>query len=137
MEIVMNHNQYMELKHGLKTKLDIKLENIGIKNSIKVKRKALIVIMGTSLFLINNYTKAYGMDLGAVDSLGNKCVFLMRKVGYWILLIASMKDVIKVSTRGGNNASEIGKTVMIFLLLYACLYGMPNLFDLVEEAFKQ
>lgn len=137
MEITMNHEQYMDFKSGLKTKFDIKLENIGIKNKRKLQEKTLVVVLGTTLFIINNCTKAYGLDFGAIDSLGMKFLMLIRKVGYWILLITSMKDILKVSTRGGNNASEIGKTVITFLLLYACLYGMPDLFNLVEGAFKQ
>lgn len=135
MEIVMNHNQYMSWKNGDKTKLDIKMENIGIKN-IERFEKDLIIGIGTTLFLMNNPCRVLGVDLTAIDSLGNTFLDICRKVGYWIALISSMTEIIKVSMRGGNNTSEIGKVIMKYLLIYASLYLMPYLFNLVQGAFR-
>lgn len=135
MEIVMNHNQYMSLKKGEKTKLDIKLENIGMKN-IKRFERDLVIGIGVTLFLINNPCRVLGVDLSAIDSLGNTFLDICKKVGYWIALISAMTEMIKVSMRGGNNTSEVGKVIMKYLLIYASLYLMPYLFNLVQGAFK-
>lgn len=134
MEVVMNHNQFLEWKHGYKTTLDIKLENIGIKNSRKFK-KGLIIGIATTLFIINNPSYVFAVDLGAIDVLGNTFLSIIRRVGYWIALISALTEIIKTSMRGGNNSAEIGKIIMKYLLIYASLYLMPWLFDLVKGAF--
>jgi hypothetical protein len=134
MEVVMNHAQYLDWKYGNKTTLDIKLENLGIRDSKKFE-KQLAIGIGTTLFLVNNPTNAFAVDLGAIDTLGNTFLSIVRRVGYWIALISALTEIIKTSMRGGNNSAEIGKIIMKYLLIYASLYLMPWLFDLVKGAF--
>jgi hypothetical protein len=134
MEVVMNHTQFLEWRYGNKTTLDIKLENIGIKDGKRLERQ-LIAGIGTTLFLISNPTYAFAVDLGAIDTLGNTFLSIIRRVGYWIALISALTEIIKTAMRGGNNTAEIGKIIMKYLLIYASLYLMPYLFDLVKGAF--
>lgn len=134
MEVVMNHAQYLQWRDGNKTTLDIKLENLGVINSRKFE-KQLIVGIGVSLFIISNPTYAFAVDLGAIDKLGNTFLDIIRRVGYWIALISALTEIIKTSMRGGNNTAEVGKIIMKYLLIYASLYLMPYLFDLVKGAF--
>ncbi len=49
MEIVMNHEQYLNWKNNNKSTLDIKLENLGLKDGKRFK-KELIIGIGTTLF---------------------------------------------------------------------------------------
>lgn len=134
MEIVMSHKQYLQWKNNEKSTIDIKLENIGIRNG-KTFRKELVIGLGTTLFLINNPSICFGADLGKIDILGNKFLEIVRRVGYWIALISALVEIIKTATRSGNNNSEIAKIIMKYLLIYATLYLMPWLFDMVREAF--
>ncbi|OSA92544.1 UNVERIFIED_ORG: hypothetical protein B2H93_14380 [Clostridium botulinum] len=134
MEIIMDHVQYLDWKNNYKSTLDIKLENLGIKNSKKLK-KQLIAGFGTTLFLINNPIYVFAVDLGAVDNLGNTFLSIIQRVGYWIALLSALAEIVKTAMRGGNNTAEVGKIIMKYLLIYASLYLMPWLFGLVREAF--
>jgi len=134
MEVVMNRTQFLDWKYGGKTTIDIKLENLGIKDSRKFE-KQLVIGIATTLFIISNPTYVFAVDLGSIDALGNTFLNIIRKVGYWIALISALTDIIKTGMRGGNNTAEIGKIIMKYLLIYASLYLMPYLFDLVKGAF--
>lgn len=134
MKIVMNHNQFLEWKYENKNTLDIKLENLGVKDSKKFE-KQLAVGVGTALFLISNPLMVMAVDLSGIDRLGNTFLDIVRKVGYWIALIGAIKDIIKATMRGGNNTGEIGKIIMLYILAFGSLYLMPSLFDMVKEAF--
>lgn len=134
MKIVMNHNQFLEWKYENKNTLDIKLENLGVKDSKKIE-KQLAVGVGTALFLISNPLMVMAVDLSGIDRLGNTFLDIVRKVGYWIALIGAIKDIIKATMRGGNNTGEIGKIIMLYILAFGSLYLMPSLFDMVKEAF--
>lgn len=134
MEIVMNHQQYIDWKYGNKTSLDIKFENLGL-NSKKLQRE-LVVGLAVGGFLISHPTIVSGLDLGAIDKLGNTFLSIVRKASYWIVLILSLTEICKASLKGGSNTSEVGKIIVKYLLIYSALFLMPWLFDLVEEGFK-
>ncbi|AWK51849.1 hypothetical protein DIC82_12840 [Clostridium beijerinckii] len=53
MEVVMNHTQFLEWKYGNKTTLNIKLENLGVKDSEKFEDE-LILRIGTTLLVASN-----------------------------------------------------------------------------------
>lgn len=135
MEVVMNHKQFLDWKYGNKTTLDIKLENIGIKNKKRLQ-KELIIGLAVGGFLINHPSYAFGLDLKAIDILGNTFLSIVRKASYWIVLILSLVEISKAALKGGNSNAEIGKIIIKYLLIYASLFLMPWLFDLVEEAFR-
>ena len=118
MEVVMNRTQFLDWKYGGKTTIDIKLENLGIKDSRKFE-KQLVIGIATTLFIISNPTYVFAVDLGSIDALGNTFLNIIRKVGYWIALISALTDIIKTGMRGGNNTAEIGKIIMKYLLIYA------------------
>lgn len=134
MQVVMNHTQFLEWKYGNKTTLDIKLENLGMKDSKKLE-KQLIVGIGITLFLASNHSYVFASDLSAIDTLGNKFLDIVRRVGYWIALICALTEIIKTGMRCGNSTSEIAKIIMKYLLIYASLFLMPYLFDTVRGAF--
>lgn len=135
MEVVMSHSQFLEWKYGNKTTLDIKLENLGLKDSRKFE-KQLAIGIGTALFLASNPSVVMAaVDLSGIDKLGNTFLDIVRKVGYWIALIGAIKDIIKATMRGGNSTGEIGKIIMLYILAFGSLYLMPSLFDMVKGAF--
>lgn len=134
MEITMNRIQYLQWKNREKTILDIKLENKGIdKTDIQ---KTIITGVAVGGFLLNNPTAVYALDLSRIDVLGNTFLSIVRKASYWIVLVVSLTEICKAAIKGGNSNSEIVKIIVKYLLIYASLFLMPWLFDLVEEAFK-
>lgn len=135
MKIVMNHDQFLDWKYGNKTTMDMKFENLGI-NWNKKNQRTLIVGLAVGGFLINHPTMVMGLDLGAIDKLGNTFLAIVRKASYWIVLIMSLVDISKAAMKGGNSNAEIGKIIIKNLLIYSALFLMPWLFDTVEGAFK-
>lgn len=135
MKVVMNHGQYLDWKYGNKTIFDIKLENLGIKRNKKIE-KELVLGLALGGFLLSNPTVAYGLELGAIDRLGNTFLSIVRKASYWIVLVLALTQITKSAMKSGNSTSEIAGIIVRYLLIYASLYLMPYLFDLVEEAFR-
>lgn len=134
MNIVMNHNQYLCWKNGEKTTLDIKLENLGIRDSKKFK-KHLVVGLAVSLFIINHPTVIYAAGTDGIDILGATFLSYIRKGGRWIAMICASIEIIRSGMRKGGSASEIGQIVIKYSLLYASLYIITWIFDLIEGAF--
>ncbi len=134
MEVVMDHEQFLDWKYGKKTTTDIKLENLGLKH-IKLE-KTLIFGLAIGGFLINNPATVFALDTESIDKLGNTFLTIIRKASYWIVLAVSLTEICKTALKGGNNSSEIGKIIVKYVLIYASLFLMPWLFDVVEGAFK-
>lgn len=134
MNIVMNHNQYLCWKNGEKTTLDIKLENLGISDSKKFQ-KHLVVGLAVSLFIINHPTVIYAAGTDGIDILGATFLSYIRKGGRWIAIICASIEIIRSGMRKGGSASEIGQIVIKYSLLYASLYIITWIFDLIEGAF--
>ncbi|NFN06084.1 hypothetical protein FDB50_15375 [Clostridium botulinum] len=135
MEVVMSHKQFLEWKYGDKTTIDIKLENLGIKNKMKLE-KTLVIGLAIGGFLINHPTTVFALELDEIDKLGNTFLEIIRKASYWVILAVAITDICKTSLKGGNNNSEIFKLIVRYVLIYSSLFLMPYLFDLVEGAFK-
>lgn len=137
MEIAMNHEQFLQWRNKEKTTLDIQLENMNIRliNSKKLK-KQIVVSIATALFILNNPIRVMAVDLGAIDKLGNTFLVIIQRVGYWIALAAALTEIIRAGMKAGNSTSEIGKIILHYLLLFASLYLMPYLFNMVAEAFR-
>lgn len=90
MEVVMNHKQFLEWKYDDKTLLNIKLENLGVKDSKEFENR-LILGIGTALLLVSNIICSFS-DLGEMDLLGslltsitpNDCAYWAQYCVYWL-----------------------------------------------------
>lgn len=83
MEVVMNHTQFLDWKYGNKTTLNIKLENLGIKDSKKFEDQLSIVI-GTALFVASNIICTFA-DLRELDVLGSLLTSITpNDCAYWV-----------------------------------------------------
>lgn len=134
MKFTMNHQQYLEYKSGEKSALDIKLENLNIKRNKKLE-KQLVIILAIILIISSKNHTVFASDTNNIDILGQKLLFYIRKGGRWICLIGASIDLIKSGMRKGSGASDIGQVVIRYGLLYASLYIITWLFDLIEDAF--
>jgi hypothetical protein len=72
-------------------------------------------------------------DLSKLDEGGNRILIIIRRIGYWIILIKCIADLIKCGING--DTKSIGKTIMLYLMIYAALYFVPMALRLVEGIF--
>lgn len=132
MRVVMNHKQYLQLKNGEKNTLDIKLENLGIKDSKKLEQN-VVVGLAIALMFISKSELAFADD--GIDALGNKLLYYVRKGGRWIAIICASVEIIRSGMKKGSSASEIGQVVIKYSLMYSCLYALIWIFDQIDNVF--
>lgn len=88
MEVVINHKQFLDWKYNDKTLLNIKLENLGVKDGKEFENQ-LILGIGTTLLLTSNIICGF-LKLGEMDLLGslltsislNDCSYLVQYCTY-------------------------------------------------------
>jgi hypothetical protein len=134
MKVVMDHTQYLDWKYKNKSVLDIKLENLGIKDSKKFERQ-MVIGLAVGLFIMNHPHMAYASSSDGVDALGAKFLDYIRRGGRWISIICASIEIIRSGMRKGGSASEIGQIVLKYSLLYASLYLITWIFNEIEKAF--
>jgi len=117
--------------------LEIQRCNASIDNRMKYisqnkSFKRLISIgIGATLYIINNPSVAFANSgLDGLDILGNTFLTIIRRLGYWIALICAIAEIIKMASQGGGR-EEILKVIMKYILIYAALFLIPRLFDLI------
>lgn len=72
-------------------------------------------------------------DLSGLDIAGNRVLVIVRRVGYWIILIKGINELIHTAMQGDTNG--LGKTIMKYVLIYAALFFMPWALRQVEGVF--
>ncbi len=132
MKIVMNHDQYLQWKNGDKNTLDIKLENLGVKDSKKFEQH-IVVGLAMALMFASKSQLVFADD--GIDEFGNKLLYYVRKGGRWVAIICSSVEIIRNGMKKGGNASEIGQVVIKYSLMYSCLYIITWIFDQIDSAF--
>lgn len=135
MKVVMNHTQYLEWKYGGKTTLDIKLENLGIKDS-KTFEKQIVIGFAVGLFIIYHPSIVYAASGDGIDPLGEKFLVYLRKGGRWVAIICASIEIIRSGMKKGSSASEIGQILIKYSLLYGSLYIITWIFDEIERALS-
>lgn len=117
--------------------LEIQRENTIINNRIKYIsqnksfKRLISVGIGATLYIISNSTVAFANSgLDGLDILGNTFLTIIRRLGYWIALICAIAEIIKMASQGGGR-EEILKVIMKYILIYAALFLIPRLFDLI------
>ena len=91
-------------------------------------KKFVVVMLGASL-----YFKSVFASTKAIDKLGWTMLGLVRDYAYWVLLLWCIIDVIK-SGLGGDSKRTL-PIIMKFLLIFASMYVLPNLYDAIKGAF--
>ena len=127
-EITMTINEFMDYTE--QTKFQRLINDRAFKNTI-------IIGLALGLVLLNTTTTyASEPNLNGIDKLGNTFLRLVRKGGYWICLIMGIINCVKVGLQGGDKAGDIMKVVFKYVLIFASLFLLPFLFDLVESSFR-
>ncbi|MBZ9688399.1 hypothetical protein G9F72_018885 [Clostridium estertheticum] len=100
-------------------------------NSDTKLKKMTIFVLGSLLYC--KTTLAVVNPLDKVNKAGNMMLGISRTIGYWLILIVCICEIIK-SLMAGDTKS-ISKIIMKNLLAFASLYLFPWLMDLVKGIF--
>lgn len=97
--------------------------------------KLSVVIIGFALlYVILCTTIAFAdADLTRLDEGGMKILAIVRAIGYWIILIKCIMELVKAAMEGDSNA--IGKIIMTYVMIYGALFFVPWALRLVEGIF--
>lgn len=94
------------------------------------KKILVLTFLFMIVFTISVFANA---DLSKLDAAGNNVLNVVRKIGYWIILVKCMMDIIKNAMSGDMHS--LGKTVLLYVLLYGTLFFVPWALRLIEGVF--
>lgn len=94
--------------------------------------KKLIILIIIFTFLISFPLLADNLD--RLDAGGQRIVGIVQRIGYWIILIKCVADLIKSGINGDTHS--IGRIVMSYVLIYGALFFVPWALRLVEGIFQ-
>lgn len=135
--ISMSINQFMEVRRGEKSFKDIEIENgmeslaTKIINDDRLRRMTVFTIASLSYAqeVLADTSDAFGkINKGGLMILG-----LIQTVGYWLCIISCVMEILKTVMNGATK--DVGKVMIKYILIFASLYLMPWLFDLIREIF--
>jgi len=119
---------------GLQFMINRNISNVEVETfTTKIMKNArfkkfTIVLMGMSLYFKDVFASTKG-----IDGLGWTLLGLVRDYAYWVLLLWCIVEVIK-SGVGGESKKTLS-IVMRFVIIFASMYLLPNLFNVIKEAF--
>lgn len=142
-EITMDREQLVAYRKGDLSTLNIYIDNN--KETFEELEKWIVLGLGVSLYVSAKYIESFTIygpavscmgGLDGIDRLGARFLSILRKAGYWLILIRGIADVIKEANKGGETLQGIAKVVITYVLLYASLFLLPECFNLVQECFN-
>lgn len=142
----LSFSEFLKMKNGEITLNEIKknhnndynIENFASK-VLKNNRLTKIVVftLATANIILtrisNNISVETVSNGKGIDVLGNKLLHLFQYYGHWILLIMCVLECIKSGING--DSKKILSIVVKFLLIYASLFLVPELFDIITTSF--
>ncbi len=100
------------------------------KENLKQNIKVVIIVSALTL----SYSSiCHASGLSKLDSAGFKILDIVRKVGYWIIVVQATKEIIKSAMSGATK--DIGGIVLKYVLMYGALFAIPWALKLVEGVF--
>jgi len=126
-EIIISIPKFLELSRNNELEKCI----CDMKKDYKLE-KIIVMSLGISMY-VNKVANAVPNST-KIDILGNKFLFISRRVGYWVVLIMCIVEIIK--TIGNSDNKNIVKIIAKYLIIYASLFATPLLLDMVAEAFN-
>jgi len=74
------------------------------------------------------------LNLAKIEAGGQRILNIVRTIGFWLILIKAIAEVVKAGLNGDRNA--ITQIIITYVLIYASLFFLPWALRLVEEIFK-
>jgi hypothetical protein len=105
------------------------LENIN-----EASRKKIVFGMACGMMLqtTNNVST---VNFDKIDVIGRTLLGGVKTLGYWVCLIMSLVEIIKIISRGGEKG-EITKVLVKSTIAMIGLYGIQWYFDLIVSIFN-
>lgn len=97
-----------------------------------MKKKIVFVII-IALLLIFYTSVCFASDLSKIDTAGNKILTIFRRIGFWLILIKCIQELIQCAMNGATK--NIGGIVAKYILIYGAFYFVPWALRLVEGIF--
>lgn len=72
-------------------------------------------------------------DLSQLDSVGNELLSMGQHIGYWVVVIVAIFQIIKASASGDKH--KIGEIIMMAVIVYGALFVVPYALNLVSNIF--
>lgn len=94
---------------------------------------AIVKGAAMALFLINHPAIAFAAEgLDKVDEIGLSFLIISRRIAYWVLGLSAIYELMKCARQGGDK-KEMFEIMMKYALLYASLFLVPKIFDLIGQ----
>lgn len=97
-----------------------------------MKKKIFLFFTSIWMFLYTNPIFA-GTGIEGVDVAGNRILGIVRRIGYWIILISCIYSVIGCVKE--KDLKKLGNVIFFYVILYAALYFVPYMLRQVEGIF--
>lgn len=102
-------------------------------NDKKLITKTIVKGTAMALFLINHPALAFAAEgLDKVDEIGLSFLIISRRIAYWVLGLSAIYELMKCARQGGDK-KEMFEIMMKYALLYASLFLVPKIFDLIGQ----
>ena len=68
-----------------------------------------------------------------LDVFGNTLLVLCQRIGFWIVVVKCIYDIIQCAIKGDRRA--LGTCILTYILIYASMFFVPWALRLVEGIF--
>lgn len=97
-----------------------------------MNKKVIFIFIMTVLLLF--YTSiCFANGLEKIDSAGNKILTIFRRIGFWLILIKCIQELIQCAMSGATK--NVSGIVMKYILIYGAFFFVPWALRLVEGIF--
>lgn len=103
--------------------------------SLKKKTSLACALVTLSLTQINTYASDLNIDqfTSQVDAKGLQLLSLIQALGYWAAILFAGIDILKNLKK--QDTPAIIAVVLKYVTIYAILYALPWIFDLIKTLF--
>lgn len=103
--------------------------------SLKKKTSLACALVTLSLTQINTYASDLNIDqfTSQVDAKGLQLLSLIQSLGYWAAILFAGIDILKNLKK--QDTPAIIAVVLKYVTIYAILYALPWIFDLIKTLF--
>lgn len=109
-------------------------QNIGGVIMSKFSKKVILAAITAGGVIIAICNPCLAADqFSKIDQGGMKILTIVRRIGYWIILVKCISDLIRAGMAGDNHA--VGKIIFQYVLIYGALFFVPWALRLVEGIF--
>lgn len=97
-----------------------------------MNKKILIIIIIVISILLGFYSYTFAENLEITrQKIDSQLIRAIKLFGYTVIMIFTIKEIIQQAQRG--DVQGIGTTVVKYLIIYACLLGLPTMLRWVES----